>query len=166
MSYLPNDSDSDSGLDYKHNQEQDLEQKQDQAQTAPYVPLCRGGECKQAYSDNDIESVVWAPYKLQTGEFEDCPPPTSNVWQIMLVTGQEVVIRSQHNLYSDLKKGLSNISGNLWCPMCDYMFASVHYTFRTERVPELVENLKKKMEEDRLFREKHGYERGMRGRGR
>lgn len=92
---------------------------------------CENGKCKQMYENKDIASVEWKPYLCS-----QVVPPTSNVWQIKLVTGEKIVVESQHHVRQDNHQIW--IAGNLHCPKCAFMFASVIYSFDDSRVPEFL----------------------------
>jgi hypothetical protein len=104
------------------------------------ISRCPGGECKPYYDDEDIALVEWAPYESPPGI--DLPPPTSNAWQLELVTGEKIVIQSQHDVWRCRENtDIIGISGNLQCPKCKFLYASVNYGFLSSRVPAYIEEV-------------------------
>ena len=130
--------------------------------------MCTNGKCKKNYVDSDIASVVWRPLSSLTKEFED-NPISSKVWKINLISGQTIIIETQHYTWIDEETQMVNISGNFWCPICEHVFAGVSYCFSTNKVPLYMESVKKCRERLELLQNQsynHNGYKGGRGRGR
>jgi hypothetical protein len=97
--------------------------------------------CKKKYDDDDILCVTGLSSDRLLNNpnypFRGMVPPSTHVKVVTLKTKQQIYIYGQHDVSESHDKQFLTIWGNLSCPVCEYLFASVLYSFNVNKYVEV-----------------------------